>query len=350
MRHWGLPPKRPCRFCVIWTPVRFLPSAQHSQLSKTVTTVTIGPVVTIHQKYGARHVSTPSPSDRIKQISAGLADLPQEAVKETKDRLAIESEVADLKCQIARAKQSSPKQPETQRITSERAIISHKDLEYLKQATRSLREHGEAINRALQHIAQRLEDLARGHDIQRRPPMSTPADTRTADVHNGLTGPQQRIVDAVAWFEAIGIKAPEHTALAFVAGYTVGGGAFNNPRGRLRSMGLIEYHGTKMALTDAGRAMAETPEAPLTDNALHKRVLERLPGPERKLLQELIKVYPNHLSDADLAAKTWYTIGGGAFNNPKGRLRTIGLVHYHAAKRVRAADILFPNSHTDGGS
>lgn len=29
--------------------------------------------------------------------------------------------------------------------------------------------------------------------------------------------------------------------MAFLAGYTTGGGAYNNPRGRLRTLGLIEY-------------------------------------------------------------------------------------------------------------
>jgi hypothetical protein len=33
----------------------------------------------------------------------------------------------------------------------------------------------------------------------------------------------------------------ENDQLARAAGYEPGGGAFNNPRGRLRSLGLVEY-------------------------------------------------------------------------------------------------------------
>lgn len=57
----------------------------------------------------------------------------------------------------------------------------------------------------------------------------------------GLAGPEQRILDALAWLESVGVAEGEQAAVAFLAGYTVGGGAFNNPRGRLRSLGLVTY-------------------------------------------------------------------------------------------------------------
>jgi hypothetical protein len=65
--------------------------------------------------------------------------------------------------------------------------------------------------------------------------------TSPARQTGNLAGPEQRILDALAWLESIGVETPEHSAVAFLAGYTVGGGAFNNPRGRLRGLGLVEY-------------------------------------------------------------------------------------------------------------
>jgi len=169
--------------------------------------------------------------------------------------------------------------------------------------------------------------------------------TKTTSGNGGaLPGPQQRIVDAIAWMESIGVTEPETTAVAFLAGYTVGGGAFNNPKGTLRTSGLIEYRGTRLALTEEGRQHANVPDAPLTPKVMHQRVLERLPTPERKLLTVALEAYPNDIPDQELAERTGYAAGGGAFNNPKGRLRTLGLVTYPSSKRVRAADILFPGA------
>lgn len=156
-----------------------------------------------------------------------------------------------------------------------------------------------------------------------------------------LAGPEQRILNAIAWLESIGVSTPEQTAVAFLAGYTYGGGAFNNPRGALRTKGLVEYAGDGIRLTDAGRQVAEFPEAALTTERLHEAVLARLPGPEQRLLRPLLDAYPDALSNDDLADAAGYTAGAGAFNNPRGRLRSLGLVEYPQPGHVAARSILF---------
>ncbi len=161
----------------------------------------------------------------------------------------------------------------------------------------------------------------------------------------GLTGPEQRILDAIAWMESIGVDSPEQTAVAFLAGYTIGGGAFNNPRGALRTKGLVEYAGDCIQLTAAGRNSAHFPDSVLDATELQRRVFERLPGPESRILAALIEVYPGSISNDDLARAAGYTPNGGAYNNPRGRLRTLGLIDYQGGE-VRARDLLFPG----GGS
>lgn len=157
-----------------------------------------------------------------------------------------------------------------------------------------------------------------------------------------LTGPEQRIVDAIAWLERTTDKYSHETAaVAFLAGYTIGGGAFNNPRGSLRTKGLINFQNGKMSLTEAGRELADCQDRPLSNEELHSRVLERLPGPEQKLLSELLKQYPGSLSNNDLAERAGYSPGGGAFNNPRGRLRTLGLIEYQSGLS-KASACLFP--------
>src|ERR1035437_2479669 len=107
----------------------------------------------------------------------------------------------------------------------------------------------------------------------------------------GISGPEQRILNAIAWLESLGIEKPEQTAVAFLAGYTYGGGGFNNPRGALRTKGLLEYHGNRIALTDSGRSVAATPDTPLTTEELHAKVLAILPGTEQKLLRVLLEIF-----------------------------------------------------------
>jgi len=157
-----------------------------------------------------------------------------------------------------------------------------------------------------------------------------------------LTGPEQRILDALAWLETIGVDTPEVTAVAFLAGYSANGGAFNNPRGRLRAKKLVDYApGKRMRLTPTGRATAAAPATPLTTAELHQAVMLRLPGPEGRILQPLLDAWPESMSSLQLAASAGYEAKGGAFNNPRGRLRSLGLIVYPSPGTAVARDFLF---------
>jgi hypothetical protein len=157
-----------------------------------------------------------------------------------------------------------------------------------------------------------------------------------------LTNPEKRILDAIAWMEAIGIETPEQPAVAFLAGYRFGGGAYNNPRGRLRSKGFVEYVGGRIRLTDEGRGLVEPPDVSPTTTGLHAAVLARLPSPEQRVLQPLLDCWPEPMSNEELADAASYTPNTGGYNNPRGRLRSLGLVEYPAPGQVRANDLLFP--------
>lgn len=188
---------------------------------------------------------------------------------------------------------------------------------------------------------------------------STPSETSS---RVGLTGPEARILDAIAWLRSInGQDWQDQAAVAFVAGYTVNGGAFNNPRGALRSRNLIAYSSmgsSQLALTPEGEKLARVEEGPVAvtaadgrvippDEQLRARIYAKLPGPERRLLQELAAVWPNSLTGEELARRCSYAPNGGAFNNPRSRLRSLRLIEYvpgelHKKNRLRACDHLFP--------
>lgn len=172
-------------------------------------------------------------------------------------------------------------------------------------------------------------------------PKAEAAPARRA-VSADLKGPHTKILDAIAWWEAVGIDRPSRVQVAAVAGYSPKGGAFQNPLGFLRTKGFIEYpSGGEVCLTDAGRAAATSPGSPPTEAELHARIMDILDGPRRKILQPLLDAYPSALSREALAAAAGYEPRGGAFQNPLGALRSLGLIDYPAAGQVVALPILF---------
>lgn len=157
------------------------------------------------------------------------------------------------------------------------------------------------------------------------PPVLRPARPVVAPVVNGtgdtrLGSPERKILTALAQHGEC-----QKSRLALLTGYSHGGGAFNNPLGRLRSQGMIEK-GWPAQITAAGLfalgAFDPLPSGP----ALVEHWIGQLGSPEQKILRPLVNVYPDGLDKESLAASAGYEPGGGAFNNPLGRLRTLGLV------------------------
>lgn len=158
----------------------------------------------------------------------------------------------------------------------------------------------------------------------------------------GVNGPMQRILDACAWWEAVGLNRPSKVQVAAVAKYSPNGGAFNNPLGRLRTMGFVEpANDGAVALMVPGRAAANKPAIAPTTADLHKRVMAILNGPQKRILAPLLAAYPKTKAKADLAAEAGYSPDGGAFNNPLGSLRSLGFIDYPARGQVVAQSILF---------
>lgn len=341
-------------------------------LTRTITKIKVGHIQTKHGQHAVgKDTRPPAPSEKIKDVIAKLTDLPKEAEQEARTLADMKRENINLKRELTLAKKEQPaatapkrvevpvlKQGEIKQLRLFLGTIESCSKRFLdgKYTMESALGNVETITKEINEILSKAannqagQPTATGPRIVHASPVVIGCGTSLADPQRkfveagngaGITGPQQRILNAIAWFESIGITEPEQTAVAFLAGYTVGGGAWNNPRGALRTMGLIEYRGECLALTDEGRRHASAPEAPLTTNDLHHHVLKRLPGPERKLLTALIHAYPSALPDDSLASATGYSPGGGAFNNPKGRLRSLGLITYPSAKASKAADLLF---------
>jgi uncharacterized protein len=159
----------------------------------------------------------------------------------------------------------------------------------------------------------------------------------------GIDGPMQRVLDALAWLESAGLAPPfSREQVAFLASYKPGTGAFQNALGRLRSADLIAYpSGGTVALTDEGRSNARHPETPTTADELQRRVLHRIDGPMVRCLEPLLRCFPRPMTREELAEAAQYQVGTGAFQNALGRLRTLGCIEYPDRGHAVAREWLF---------
>lgn len=158
---------------------------------------------------------------------------------------------------------------------------------------------------------------------------------------DGLTRPQQKVLNALAWWHNASHFAPSRAQIAGVAGYSPTSGGFNNLLGGLGTAGLIEIVSPGTAsLTDAGKALADFAEAPTT-NGLHSRIQEILTAPQWKLLAAAIGAYPDDITRDQLAVETEYSPTSGGFNNLIGSLSTLSMLTKPRAGTVKAAEWLF---------
>lgn len=240
-------------------------------------------------------------------------------------------------------------------------LIENVEAEGLKAAERDAARLAKALDGAgLKRI---VEKLARVNATPERqafilpsinPGLTRPGPTRDALVSLGrqvtnshaatLPGPEQKILNAVAELEVLGLHPADKIQVGLLAGYTnVRSGGFSEPLGRLVAAGhVVSPQVGKLAITDSGRALAVVQAAPTTPDEMQARVLAKLTGPEQKLLGALLRHYPAAVTKDALGAETGYSnIRSGGFSEPLGRLNTLGIVRTPARGSVVAAPFLF---------
>jgi hypothetical protein len=188
------------------------------------------------------------------------------------------------------------------------------------------------------------QKAARGpdHRSSHRPPTAIPE----GDAQ--LAGGHRKILNALAWWEAIGFPQANRVQVGFIAGYNPGrrgGGHFGNLLGNLRTWGLVDYpRPALITLTDEGRALAEVPAIPQSVEGFQEAVFSKLTGGHRRILEVLVQTYPDALPKSELAERAGYSAGekaGGHFGNLLGNLRTFGLIHYPSPGYAAAEPVLF---------
>jgi hypothetical protein len=230
--------------------------------------------------------------------------------------------------------------------------------EHLAQAVTPVREGAEAIAGAIESAAKdrpasppRLRTTSRREPerpwVQPQAERAAPGAVAESDATGraaSLPKPEQRVIDALAWWEAFGITPTTRVQAGVVARYSSTSGGFKNLLGKLRNQyGLITYpsEGT-IALTDEGRALAVAPQLPRTNEALQEAFLVQIKPAQARVLDAVLRAYPRALTREEIGEQTGYSPDSGGFKNLLGSLRSFSVIDYPEPGKVVATDVLFP--------
>lgn len=157
-----------------------------------------------------------------------------------------------------------------------------------------------------------------------------------------ISPPQQRILNALADFEALGLRQVERSNVAIWSEQSPKSSAFGVNLKYLRDSGLIEAAGGVVALTEAGRKAARPSARPATRRELHQAWLDRLPAAQARILIVLLEAHPHSLHREGVASRAGQSNTSSAFGVNLKALKTLGLVEYPGPGYVAATWLLFP--------
>lgn len=335
-------------------------------LCRTVARVKVGGVLTTHPKAGARLAfRAPPPTEKVRELLPQLADLPAEAEEHRRTLEGAQRENTRLTRALAQAKRERPAATVDEaaierRVTAAVGIAKREHGAQVREAERrqqrlerALREGAGTLARLSERMLAALngsqerpvppEPLERS--VRVTPPAAyvPPAASPEPLPADGISVPQQRILDVLAAFRGLGLDQVHKNMVAVHARASPTSGGYFNNLGRLRSLGLIDYpQPSYVSLTDAGAEQAHDVEPITGVEELHESWYRILPRPQAAILRALIDIYPEAMRKDDLAAQVDVSPTSGGYFNNLGRLRTLGAVEYPSPGMVRAADILWP--------
>lgn len=310
-------------------------------LSRAVVRTVIGPVQTTHPQSGQRTMTAPPPASQslMKKLSK-LEGLQRATAEEAQSVEQLRAELAKANAQVAAlSKGTGVPEAEVQR----RIASALKAAPAAAPAPRMNRQAIAALAKISEGLQALQGELLEGVEVS-APPARTvwvsasaaPAAPTSMPFQAG--SPDQRVLDAIAWWAAAGVPQPSRHQVAFVAGYKVTG-HFNNIAGTLRTRGLIDYPtGGALGLTAEGVRQAVQPGRAPSRAELVERVRSILKGePQQRAFMALDNA-GRPMSREDLATACGYTVNGH-FNNIVGALNGIGVVDYPQRGFVALRDI-----------
>jgi len=278
----------------------------------------------------------------VSQMSSAIEDhLAQ--VKEN-DPAELKNEIARLRRELSLKPQA---QPETVRV--EVPVFKHDEMTKLEEAIKSYTTVSSLMASAIMDVTKALVTAKQVEDIRHQRFSSPPHRTveriparEAFSSPDGLSAPQQRILDAIAWMASVHLLSPKRTVIAFLAGQSPKSSGFKNNLSALRSMGLMRYVGNDaLEFTETGRAASNILPAPVTAEELQRIILSRLPLPQAKILSSLIEAYPHSIDRAKVAEASAQSPNSSGFKNNLSALRSLGVLEYDGPQSVKALPVLF---------
>lgn len=157
-----------------------------------------------------------------------------------------------------------------------------------------------------------------------------------------LSGPEQKILNVLAWLESVGIEAADRVRLAFFSGYSPNTGNYKAAVSSLEDKDLVYYPSPgRVRLTADGRHLSVPTRRPATNQELQESIYGRVGKQKAAILKALVREYPADVSRSLLADKLGKSYKGGGFKEDLSDLKAMGLVCYPRPGRVAATSHMF---------
>jgi hypothetical protein len=267
----------------------------------------------------------------------------------------LRKQIAELKKQLT-TKTPAPAKPVETIKTVEKLVLKDAQIKRLESFGEKLSTVGIQLVEVAREITVAIGKVSsNGHKpaVTQRPaqapkalPSRAPArQERTAVEHSGdfkVPSSQQRILNSLAWLESVNLSPVIKKQVALMAGQSPTSGGFFNNLGALRSAGLIDYpSGGMVALTDAGRNLADYTDTPSSSDELQQQVCAMVTSSQATILKELICAYPDAVAKSELAQRVGQSPTSGGYFNNLGRLRSLGMIDYPQSGYAVASPVLF---------
>lgn len=195
-------------------------------------------------------------------------------------------------------------------------------------------DHGEAIK------VEATPKPPRERPARPTPGRATSA-PESAPPPSGLSSPQQRCVDAIAWWAAVGFPEVRRDQAAVIAGYSPRASTFGVYISELQKLGLVEQGSAgHIRLTVSGRTVARKPPMKGRPDIL-QMACDQLSGKEAEVLRAVAGSYPAAIARVALADQLGLSRTASTLGVYLSALSKRGFVSSTGKGQVRAADFLF---------
>jgi len=288
------------------------------------------------------------------EVRASLAEAVKEA--EANDPKLLRKRIAELEKQL----RDRPAETKTVEVKVEVPVLKNGQLDRTEKVIERLAAIAEKVGSEASELRRMIAPATRPAPVLARPvPVARPAAAVSKPVSTipkivpadgeplTINKTQQRILDAMAWYESLGTMEPTLTQIGAVALIDTSGGHFSNNVGPLSTHGLVERGHGSLRLTDAGRELSNKPGSigTLADyhDVLRQRVrkMRSASGKTIEMLDVIIAAGGQPVTVEQIGQALNIDHTGGHFSNCIGPLSTVGLITRRSGI-VQPTDVLFP--------